>query len=313
MLKKILLAVCFLCSLHSHDQASMQAAFAGAMGKFIADRGFPGAVVCIYQNNQMILNEAYGKNVDVNEIYPLASISKYFTEKAIEKLIEEKLLSRSDKAWNYLHLTVSPQDPLVQEITIGQLLDHRGGWDSEVSDDPLFDETVTRTNPKDLIEKVMCSKMLDYVPGVQNVYSNFGYLVLGLIIENITGMSYLEYVNQTFAKPLNLQLTQAETPSTFARETPFATQYSLELSTPSFGLAARAQDIAQIISSRAKSRVENFWLSGSLPGTITSLVRRRVNHVTIVVFIPDRDDNCWKDDILDLRKEIDRAAGSLGL
>ncbi|HEX4839806.1 MAG TPA: serine hydrolase, partial [Rhabdochlamydiaceae bacterium] len=251
---------------------------------------------------------AFGSGVDVNQVYPLASLSKHFTFRAIEKLIEEKLLSREDKVWAYLNLSKTPLDPRVQDITIGQLLNHQGGWNADISGDPLF-----AANQTVLIEEVMCSSMLDFSPGAQDHYSNFGYLVLGAVIERVTGMGYLDYINQTFAQPLNLQIYQAKTPTQFTRETPFARTFQLEGTTSSLGLAATAQDLAQIVASRQKPRTFSWWLDGSLPGTITNLIRSRVNNVTIVVFIPDRDDNTWKDDNLDLRKAVDRAASKSGL
>jgi CubicO group peptidase (beta-lactamase class C family) len=308
MFKKVLLASCLICSFVVGDQAFLESNFEAEITKFITERGFPGAVVCIYQNDNMLLNKAYGSGVDVNQIYPLASLTKNFTFRAIEKLIEEKLLSREEKAWAYLNLSKTPLDPRVQDITIGQLLEHRGGWNADISGDPLF-----AGNQDALIEEVMCSSMLDFSPGTQDHYSNFGYLVLGVVIERVTGMDYLDYINQTFAQPLNLQIYQAKTPTQFTRETPFAMTFQLEKITSSLGLAAKAQDLAQIVASRQKSRTFSWWLDGSLPGTITNLIRSRVNNVTIVVFIPDRDDNTWKDDNLDLRKAVDRAASRSGL
>jgi hypothetical protein len=155
--------------------------------------------------------------------------------------------------------------------------------------------------------------MLDFTPGTQKSYSNFGYLLLGQVIEEVAGMDYLTYINKFYAEPFDCQILQVETPLTYSRNTPFARTFCLELATPSLGLALRAQDMAKIVSSVSKSREESWWLDGSLPGTVTSLVRKRYNNVVIVVFIPDRDDNCWKDDNDDLRKIIDHAANRVGL
>lgn len=108
------------------DMTSVNDVFEQALTQFNSKRGFPGAVICIYQENTMILNQAYGTGVDVDKAYPLASCSKIFTRSAIEKLIKENILSKEDSAWNYLDLSVEPKDPRIKDITIGQLLDHRG-------------------------------------------------------------------------------------------------------------------------------------------------------------------------------------------
>lgn len=155
--------------------------------------------------------------------------------------------------------------------------------------------------------------MLDFDPGSRKCYSNFGYLLLGIVIEKITGQNYLDYINKNFAAPFNVEVIQALAPQAYSRNTPFAGQFSLEIITPSLGLAIRAQDMAKIVAFQSPSKQVEWWLDGSLPGTITSLVRRRINSVTIVIFIPDRDDNCWKDDNEALRKVIDHAANKVGL
>lgn len=208
-------------------------------------------------------------------------------------------------------------------------MDHKGGWDNEKSDDPLFSldklfpgESQQRIDKRIVIDKVLSSFMLDHAPGTLEAYSNFGYLLLGEVIEKAAQMSYLKYINGTFAEPLGLKVYPAKTPTSFSRETPFAGSFSLELSTSCLGLAARASDCARLLSyyqsnglprDLSRTKVEQSWLSGSLPGTMTSLMRQRVNNVIIIIFIPDRDDNCWKDDIQDLRKEIDHAANCVGL
>lgn len=294
------------------EDPSINTVFEQVMGKFITERGFSGAVVCIYQKHEMILHQAYGSGVDVDQIYPLASNTKIFTRSGIEKLIKGHLLSKEDKVWPYLDLTMEPKDPRVKEITIGQLLEHQGGWDRDVSSDPLF-SSLSALSTRDLIEQVIQSTMLDFSPGTQKSYSNFGYLLLGEIIERITGMSYLDYINKNFAAPLQVEVFQAKTPLTYTRNTPFAETFCLEQATSSLGIAMKVQDVAKTVSFLSSNKQDNWWLDGSLPGTITSLIRRRVNNVTIVVFIPDRDDNCWKDDNDDLRKEIDHAANRVGL
>ncbi len=220
--------------------ALVEKKFEEEITKFLADHRFPGAVVSIYQNDKMILNKAYGNGVEVNRIYPIASLSKHFTFKAIEKLIQENLISKEDKVWEYLNLTKTPKDPRVQDITIGQLLEHRGGWNAEISGDPLF----SSANQPILIEEFMSSKMLDFSPGAQECYSNFGYLVLGAVIEKATGMNYLDHINQRFADPIGVKIYQAETPTKFTRDAPGAGTFQLESSTASFGLAARTQDVA---------------------------------------------------------------------
>lgn len=315
--------------LAAQDANKIGKKFEEVIGNFNTTRGFPGAVICIYKDHQMILNEGYGSCTDVNRVYPIASITKRFTYMAVEKLIQENLVSKEDKVLSFLNLSVEPKDPRVSEITLGQLLDHKGGWDREKSDDPLFSldklfpgESRQGIDKRAVIEKVLSSFLLDHAPGTQESYSNFGYLLLGEVIEKASQMSYLEYINKTFAEPLGVKVYPAETPTSFSRETPYAGSFSLELAASSMGVAAKASDCARIFSyyhtngsprDLTRSKTDQCGLCGSLPGTMSSLLRQRVNNVTIVIFIPDRDESCWKDDRLDLRKEIDHAANCVGL
>ena len=82
-----------------------------------------------------------------------------------------------------------------REVTIHQLLQHTGGWDRDKSFDPMFHnnqicEELKIPSPalqKDII-RYMVRQPLDFNPGERYAYSNFGYCLLGRVIEKVTGM-----------------------------------------------------------------------------------------------------------------------------
>jgi len=92
------------------------------------------------------------------------------------------------------------------------LLQHSGGWNRNISGDPMFDAYNIATkmgvssppSPAVVIQYVLANKMLDFKPGSQSQYSNFGYCVLGRVIEKITGQSYEDYVTNNILVPLGI-------------------------------------------------------------------------------------------------------------
>jgi CubicO group peptidase (beta-lactamase class C family) len=91
------------------------------------------------------------------------------------------------------------------------LLYHAGGWDRQTSGDPLtFGERVARAlgvpqpiEPRQLV-RYMLSQPLDFTPGTKTVYSNYGYMLLGLIIERVTGQPYAPYVRENTLAPMGI-------------------------------------------------------------------------------------------------------------
>ena len=80
-----------------------------------------------------------------------------------------------------------------------KLLQHLGGWDRDVSGDPLAkDAVISRTLgvPMELqhadVIKYMAGQKLDFTPGTKVAYSNFGYLLAGRVIEKVSGLSYAD-------------------------------------------------------------------------------------------------------------------------
>ncbi len=93
------------------------------------------------------------------------------------------------------------QDQRVYSITIRELLDHSGGWDRDKTFDPMFEPFrisqalgVQSPPTKEQIIEYMLAQPLQFAPGTSYAYSNFGYLVLGRVIEKVTGQPYEDYV-----------------------------------------------------------------------------------------------------------------------
>ena len=170
-------------------------------------------VVLIAKDGIPILKKAYGyanRSFDVpNRIdtkFNLGSMNKMFTAVAILQLAEQGKLCLDDKI--LVHLTDYPNNEIASKVTIHQLLIHTSGMGSYWTDE-YFDTS------KDLLRDVedylplFADQPLRHEPGSKFSYSNSGYIVLGLIIERITGQSYFEYVMKKIYEPAGMINTDA--------------------------------------------------------------------------------------------------------
>lgn len=208
------------------ELAAFDELVAGIMSKY----HLPGAQLAIAKDGRLVLNRGYGySDVDRKEqvrpdmLFRIFSVSKPITVVAIMTLVERGYLRLEDKAFRILADLKPPAgatvDPRLFNITVQDLLQHAGGWDSAKSFDPMFPPwsrmaaaTLGRKDPPECetIIRYMMSVPLDFDPGTKTVYSNFGYCVLGRIIEKTvaarTGkaMSYEQYVKSAVLKPAGI-------------------------------------------------------------------------------------------------------------
>ena len=127
-------------------------------------------------------------------------MTKQFTATAIMMLAEQGKLSVDDPMTRFF-----PKYPMSGHVvTVHQLLNHTSGIFS-YTDDPEFGSKMQR----DLTPQQMCDEFskipFDFKPGSRYHYNNSAYILLGMIIEQVTGMSYAEYIDQAIFKPLGMK------------------------------------------------------------------------------------------------------------
>lgn len=182
--------------------------------------GIPGAAIAITHGGALKLARGYGF-ADVQARSPmrpvtfvaLASVSKVLTAQTILKLAEGGRLALSDRVFSYFRDLSPPpgmrEDPRLAEITIEMCLHHTGGWDRKTSGDPSgWGPRITRAlrldgppTPFGMI-RYMKGVPLDFAPGTQQVYSNFGFVLLGGVIAKVTGQPYPEAVRRLTLQPM---------------------------------------------------------------------------------------------------------------
>lgn len=176
--------------------------------------GIPGISIAIAKDGRLVFAKGYGFADRENQIalrpshlFRIASLSKPITATAILKLSEQGRLNLDQTVFGPNGIlgdsygSLRPYNPGVADITIRQLLNHTsGGWTNDASDPMFLNPEMDQTQ---LISWVLDNRPLNNTPGTVYAYSNFGYSLLGRIIERVSGQSYQDWVKQNvlFASP----------------------------------------------------------------------------------------------------------------
>jgi CubicO group peptidase (beta-lactamase class C family) len=170
----------------------------------------PGGVLLVAQKGRIIYKRSFGMaNLELNVpmkremVFNIGSMTKQFTAVAVLQLMEQGKLSLQDEITKYL-----PDYPTGgQKITIENLLTHTAGVPASAP------EAMTRLRgekrlitPQEIIATFK-TRPLDFAPGTKMVYSNNGYMLLGAIIEKVSGVSYPEYLEKNLFKPAGMMQT----------------------------------------------------------------------------------------------------------
>lgn len=209
-------------------EKKMDAKIEGIMKK----QGTTAVTLAVYKNGQLKYERAYGYKDQAKTIalqndalLRTASIVKPVTAAAIQKLAAQGYLALSDHAyctgnnapcWLSTDLLSEATDPRVKDISIQQLIEHKGGFTRD--SDPLGGEYLALEDcetfhcpatQEDLVRYMMAAP-LDFTPGEPGTldsYSNYGYMVLGMIIEQASQMPYEHYVQTQIMAQLGIPAT----------------------------------------------------------------------------------------------------------
>lgn len=163
---------------------------------------FNGAILVV-KKNEIIFQKAFGfanrewsvKNTTETR-FPIASLTKQFTAAAILQLAEQGKLSVDDRLSKFF-----PGYPKGDSVTIHMLLNHTSGIKEYSQVPELFQLHHTNKLSKDSIIKLFQKLPFNFTPGTFWGYSNTGYILLGYIVEQITGETYGDYIqNKIFQK-----------------------------------------------------------------------------------------------------------------
>jgi N-acyl-D-amino-acid deacylase len=190
---------------------------------FLGEHKIPGCSVAVAKEGRVVYARGFGyadrdakSPVEPESLFRIASVSKPITAVAIMKLLQEEKLRLEDKVLDFV-----PNEPHFEEggkfderwrqITLTLCLSHTGGWDRGVSYDPMFQAVrMSKSLGIDLpilpehIIRYQLGQPLDFDPVSRYAYSNFGYSLLGRVIEKVTGQPYEKYVQDAIFAPLGI-------------------------------------------------------------------------------------------------------------
>lgn len=166
----------------------------------------PGASVLVYNKGDILLQKGYGlanyetkEPVNQDHVFCIGSITKQFTAMAILMLQEQGKLSLADPIHKYL-----PDYPHSdKKITIENVLTHTAGLVDVFEVSKWYETWDKELSPKEFVDIFKDEPLLSE-PGTTYHYSNFGYAIIGLIIEKLSGKTYTEFISENIFKPLKM-------------------------------------------------------------------------------------------------------------
>jgi CubicO group peptidase (beta-lactamase class C family) len=190
----------------------------GEMGRIAGDfrRSFsvPASSIAISRNGKFVYDVAVGmadrqklQQVQQSSLFRIASVTKPITSVTIFSLIEQGKLNLNDKVFGPSGVLGEkygnpPYGQYVTDVTVDHLLTHTaGGWPND-STDPMF--RFDSWDQTKLITWTLKNLPLTHPPGQNWAYSNFGYCVLGRVIEQVTGQPYAAYVKANVLAPCGI-------------------------------------------------------------------------------------------------------------
>jgi len=183
-----------------------------AVERLAAEGLFSGAVL-LARDGVPVLRRAYGEADRASHVpnrpetlFSLASLNKMFTAVAVGRLVEEGRVGWNDPVAKHLEGWLAPG--LAERITIAHLLTHTSGLGDYL--DKIADDERARSYRDVASFRTLCAEAgIEGAPGEGFRYSNLGYVVLGAVIESVTGRDYFDFVRDVVYRPAGMPRTDS--------------------------------------------------------------------------------------------------------
>src|SRR6476660_8816240 len=206
---------------------------------FMVGKPIPGGTIAITHNDQVIYERGIGYSdaahtlpMQETALMRLASVSKPVTATAIQQLAKDGQLNLNAKVFNISGngglLNVTPYngtlgDSRLRDITVEELLEHKGGWNRDTAGDLAFRDVQIATalgvsSPPGIANtaRYILSQPLPFTPGPTSNYPNIGYMFLGMVVEAASGQAYESYVDSHVLAPAGMPAWEVKSGHTFA-------------------------------------------------------------------------------------------------
>lgn len=192
-----------------------------AMVEYMDERSIDAGALAVSYDGEIVLERGYGwadeertDPIDPDALFRIASLSKSFTDAAVETLIADGRLAADERVYPLLEIEPAGGlgDERIEEITVQHLIDHEGGWNPSLTGDPMFQpfdiaaELDLEEPPgKRAIARYVLGRSLQFTPGEASVYSNFGYSLLGQVVEAVSEPdSYYSFLGDEVLGPVGV-------------------------------------------------------------------------------------------------------------
>jgi len=221
----VLASVLYWCAAPPARSATVAEAFDREVEAFMESRRIPGGALAVVRRSRLVYARGYGwadrqrqQQVTIDSRFRIASLSKPISAVAALTLVEQGKLNLDTPVLGVLAPGCEPaatRDARLDRVTLRHLLQHTGGWDREKSPDPMFQaraiakaqQVTCPPSSADIIRHTL-SQPLDFDPGTRYAYSNFGYCLVGRLIEAASGLPYDRYVQRQILDPLGIPRMQ---------------------------------------------------------------------------------------------------------
>ena len=199
---------------NDHDVQGAVRLFSAWVEGQIAYRGLPGVAVGVVADQDLVWASGYGyadtkakRPMTAATKFRMASHSKLFTATAIMQLREQGKVRLDDPVSKYLPwFQVKPAGEDDGPITIEQLLDHASGLPREAG----AHWTTLQFPTEDEVRKLITDRQAAFAPAVRWKYSNLAYTIAGMVVEQVSGQKWADYVEQHIFGPLGMAASSVD-------------------------------------------------------------------------------------------------------
>jgi CubicO group peptidase (beta-lactamase class C family) len=199
---------------NDHFKAADLSLIATKANDYLKNHNAPGVSIAIAKDGRLVFAQGFGladqgsgEPVGPLSRFRIASVSKTLTSVTVMRLVEKHKLSLDDKVFgpgSKLGATFPTPAayPRLNDITVRELLQHVAGLSTAAGGDPMFEHT--DYDQKTLITWALANGVLGHKPGSVYEYSNFGFCLLGRVIEKVTGLPYETAVKNEVLIPVGV-------------------------------------------------------------------------------------------------------------
>lgn len=215
------------------DRAALEVFVDGVVQPLMKTNNSPSGTIAIAHNGELILAKGYGfKDIETQTpvdpfltLFRPGSVSKLSTWVSVMQLVEQGELDLDTDVNEYLE-TFQIKDTWDEPVTLRHIMTHTAGFEDGGLGYLIIDDPDKAISLRESMQRYQPERINP--PGAQTAYSNYATALAGLIIENVSGLSFNDYVQQNIFDPLGMEMATFEEPLPGDLEPYMATSYTMQ-------------------------------------------------------------------------------------